>query len=58
VYYENKYYGVARLVDTYANTKIKRSVDTKQLSEVELTNKAGYISASLSACKIRDEKKE
>jgi transposase InsO family protein len=52
VYYDNKYYGAANLVDTYANTKIKRNSDTKQLSESSCEHKTSHISASLSASKI------
>ena len=58
VYYDTKYYGAARLVDTYANTKIKRNADTKQISEGPSQYKGGYISASLSASKIKTEKAE
>lgn len=58
VYYDNKHFGTARLVDTYANTKIKRSIDSKQLLEGESVNKGGYVSASLSASKIKSLKKE
>jgi putative transposase len=58
VYYDNTYYGVAHLVDTYANTKIKRNVDTKQYSFTDSYHEGGYISASLSASKITKKTKE
>jgi hypothetical protein len=50
VYYDTTYYGVAHLVDTYANTKIKRNVDTKQYAFTDSYHEGGYISASLPAC--------
>lgn len=58
VFYNNKYYGTAWMVDTYANTRIKRNVDTKQYSLRDSSQKDGYISASLSASKIKKKEKE
>jgi putative transposase len=56
VFYNNKNYGTARTVDTYANTKIKRDVDTKQYAQIQSPEKNDYIAATLAASKIKAEK--
>lgn len=55
VYFENKLWGEAKKLDAYSNTKIIRSVYTKDYSDLSETNKNNPALNSLSASKIGGE---
>lgn len=50
--YEGKEYGEARVVDTYANTKVKRSETIKGELNYKNNNSHTFVNAALSASKI------
>jgi transposase InsO family protein len=52
VIYDKKYFGYAKRVETYANTKIKRSTSNKNYTESDITISSHHINASLSASVI------
>ena len=52
VYFENKLWGEAKKLDAYSNTRIIRSVYTKNYSDLSETNKNNPALNSLSASKI------
>lgn len=55
VYYDGKLWGEARAVDAYANTKVRRNVDSKDYINTSLnTDPESPVHASLSASKIGD----
>jgi len=53
VYFENKFWGEAKKLDLYANTKVIRNVDTKDYQDLSVkNNKNNPVQNSLSASKI------
>jgi len=55
VYYDGKLWGEARAVDAYANTKVRRNVDSKDYINTSLnTDTESPVQASLSASKMGD----